>query len=213
MVARMNRILMAALILVACAGVAQAKPVPVNRNAGESDTDFVQRVTKQTIVPDEAEHPQIANTTALIPGAQVLVAFTEAADPQDPSHDYDIMLNVFLKTSDRSYSWIGNTDACEIEGGSATQRAFFYASPDNGPTPDVAVICGWDATHRGADCESNDEVRFFKVDRNDVSDVDMKKYQTLFYKQVKPDRKSAYTCQVSKFKTAADVKKLLKAGR
>ena len=210
---RRQIILMSAFLLIACAGVVHAAPVAVNRNAGESDTDFVQRVTKQTIVPDAAEHPQIANTNALIPGVQVLIAFTEAVDPQDPDHAYDIMLNAFLKTSDRSYIWIGNTNACEIEGGSATQRAFFYASPDNGSTPDVAVICGWDETHRGADCQANDEVRFFKVDRNAVSDVDMQKYQTLFYKKVKPDRKSTYTCTVSKFTTAADVKKLLKPGR
>ena len=92
-------------------------------------------------------------------------------------------------------------------------RSFFYVSPDHAPGLDVGVICGWDEPHRGAECELNDEVRFFKVSPTAVTEVPMKKYETLFYKREKPDKSSRYTCKVSKFQSAADVKTLLTARR
>ncbi len=211
------RILALALTLAGAniAVVSRAAPVEVTRNPGESDTDFVQRITKQTVVPDAAEHRQIASTSALIKGAETLIAFTEATDEsdRDPEPAYDIALNVFLKMPDGSYSWVGKSTACEIEGGSPSMRTFFYANPDNTPDLEIGVICGWDESHAGADCAANDEVRFFKADRNAVTEVPMKQYETLFYKQEKPDKGSDFTCTVSKFRTAADVKNLLKAHR
>jgi hypothetical protein len=152
-------ILISSLALIA-AVVSHADPVDVIRNPGESNTDFVQRITKQTVVPDAAGHQQIANASALIKGAETLIAFTEVPDRSDPDAAYDIFLNVFLKKSDGSFAWVGKSTACEIEGGSPSMRSFFYASPDNMPYLDVGVICGWDETHNGADCAANDEVRF-----------------------------------------------------
>jgi hypothetical protein len=77
----------------------------------------------------------------------------------------------------------------------------------------VGVICGWDATHAAADCQANDEVRFFTVNSSGAAVVPMEKFARLFYKQVKPDKQSSFTCTVSKFQTTQDVKKLLQTGR
>lgn len=195
-------------------GLAYADPVAVSKNAGEDDASFVRRMTKQNIDADNAGHNQIANTSKLIKNAETLVAFTDAVNLAEsvPANapDYDITLNAFLKKPDGSYTWIGHTVACEIEGGSASLRAFFYAGLDNAAAPDVGVVCGWDESH-ASDCGAPDEVRFFKVNGNSISAVPMEKYQKILYRQSKPDKDTGFTCTVAKFKNAGDVKRLLKA--
>jgi hypothetical protein len=188
----------------------------LTKKAGESDAVFVARVTKHELATSgnmvDSGPPQLASTPVLIKGATALVAFTEVPEPGDPD-DNDINLNAFIKQSDLSYARIGETEACEVEGGSPSMRTFFFADLGGGSQPVVGVICGWDASHAAADCQANDEVRFFNVDAKSVSAIDMKKYDALFYKQEKPSKKATYTCAVSKFATAQDVKRLLKGGR
>jgi hypothetical protein len=195
--------------------LSHAAPVAASKNPGEDDAALVQRITKQDVVADSAGHDQIASTSSLLKNTETLIAFTTAPDLQDADPDpaNEIYINAFLKKSDGSYTWLGNTLACEDEGGDASMRSFFYASLDKASNPVVGVICGWDAVHRYADCEMNDQVRFFKVEQNSVSAVPMEKYEKVFYKQEKPDKNSKFTCAVSNFKTAADVKSLLKANQ
>jgi hypothetical protein len=211
---RVNEILKTAIALLLASAIQNgpafsAAPAIVTKNAGESDAAFVQRITKHDITSSSMVDgkPQLGSTTALIKGSEALVAFTEEPESGDPSAN-DINMDVFLKQSGLSYARIGNAQVCEDEGGSPTLRTFFYASLNGVPDPVVGVICGWDATHAAADCQADDEVRFFKADGTAIP---MEKFAKLFYKQAKPDKNSTYTCQVDKFKTATDVKNLLKA--
>jgi hypothetical protein len=189
-----------------------APPVTVTKKPGESDAAFVTRITKHDISSSSMVdgQPQLGSTTALIKGAQTLVAFTDVPDPDPTDSANDIYMDVFRKQSGLSYARIGHAQVCEVEGGSPTLRSFFYVSPDNGSDMAVGVICGWDASHPYADCQASDEVRFFKPDG---SAIPMEKFAKLFYRQVKPDKHSDYTCQVAKFQTARDVKNLLKSSR
>jgi hypothetical protein len=192
------------------AAIATKKP-------GESDAAFVQRITGHDIsVSGMVDgQPQLGNSSTLIKGAETLIAFTDVRDPgdTDPEPANDIDMNVFLKQSPLSYARIGTVEVCEVEGGSPTLRTFFYASLEGVSDPVVGVICGWDATHAAADCQANDEVRFFTVNSSGAAVVPMEKFARLFYKQVNPDKHSSFTCTVSKFQTAQDVKKLLQTGR
>jgi hypothetical protein len=194
-----------------CGQSSHAAPIAASRNPGEDDAAFVQRVTKREVVADFAGQTQVARTFALLKNAETLIGFTKAPDPQDTDPDPadDIHMDVFLKKSDGSYIWLGNALVCEVEGGDASMRSFFYTRLGKDSNPVVGVICGWDASHHGADCASNDEVRFFRVGLNSVSAVPVEKYEKVFYRQEKHDRYSKFTCTVSNFKTAADVKKLL----
>jgi hypothetical protein len=197
-----------------CCSVVQAGSVEVARSPGETDAQFVKRVTGQDVATDgfgDSGAAQMAKTTSLVKGTEALVAFTKTPNPdEDPdSLDNDIAANVFVAKSSSNYVRLGPTVACEVEGGEATLRAFFYADVGEPPSPHLAAICGWDETHAGADCPNSDEVRFFKIDGDSLAAVDMEKYKSLLYKKVKPTKSADYTCTVPKFKTARDVKTLL----
>jgi hypothetical protein len=208
-----------ALIVLVLAGTITSGPAfcadaQVTKAAGESDAAFVKRITKHEITSDGAGNQQLASTPALIKGSQTLIAFTEVRDPADPEPgDHDIYIEAFLQQSGSSYARIGDALACESEGGPATVRSFFYTALNGASDMAVGVICGWDSSHPYADCQANDEVRFFTVGKNEVSAVDMDKFEKVFYKQAKPDKHSNYKCSVSKFKTAGDVKNLLRTNR
>jgi hypothetical protein len=208
-----HKLLKLVLVLI-LAGASQsafaAAPATVTKNPGESDAAFVKRITKHDISSSSMVdgQPQLGSTTALIKGSEALVAFTDVPDPDPTDPASDIYMDVFRKQSGLSYARIGHAQVCEVEGGSPTLRSFFYVSPDNGSDMAVGVICGWDASHAAADCQANDEVRFFKPDG---SAIPMEKFNKLFYKQARPDKHSDYTCQVAKFQTAKDVKNLLKS--
>lgn len=231
-------------------GVAFSAPsVLVTKNPGESDAAFVARITKHDITTVYGGGPQLGTTSALIKGAQTLVAFTDVPDP-DPEpgvNDHEIDMDVFVKQSGLSYARVGSMLVCEIEGSSASMRSFFYTPLKDPSDTVVGVICGWDEGHPYADCQLNDEVRFFQVDsavinrmgfntggtegaaRNleprkgsgiagikagahnrsesdngAISAIPMDKFDKVFYKQ-------SNGCTVSRFQTAEDVKKLLRA--
>jgi hypothetical protein len=210
--------LLTVLFAVLCCSVGQAAVGEVSRSPGETDAQFVKRVTGQDVAtdgPGDNAAAQMAKTTSLVKGTEALVAFTRAPDPDESpgSPDKDIVANVFVAKSGSTYVRLGPTVACEIEGGEATLRAFFYAHVGEPPSPHLAAICGWDEPHAGADCLSNDEVRFFKIESGSLAAVDMEKYKSLFYKAVKPSKSADYTCTVAKFKTARDVKTLLAGKR
>jgi hypothetical protein len=205
-----NRIFKAAIALFfACAlqsGAAFSAPSDlVSKNPGESDAAFVARITKHDVTTVFDGPAQLGNTSALIKGAQTLVAFTNVPDPDpsDPNTD-SIYMDVFIKQSGLSYARIGSAEVCEIEGSAASMRSFFYTLLNNPPETVVGVICGWDEGHPYAECQLNDEVRFFQVDRSAISAIPMDKFDKVFYKQSKG-------CTVSKFNTVEDVKKLLRA--
>jgi hypothetical protein len=176
------------------------------KKPGESDAAFVERATGYKITIPYGANQQLARSSALIKGSEALIAFTEEPDPDDTDPDFGIVMNVLLKKSDRSYAWVDRMEVCEPEGGSASMRSFFFTTLDGTPNPVVSVICGWDATHRYADCQLNDEVRFFQVDRSSVTALPMEKFDKVFYKQ-------SHGCTVQKFQTVQDVKNLLKHHR
>jgi hypothetical protein len=160
-------------------------------------------------------------------------------------------MNLFVKQSGLSYARVGSMTVCEIEGSSASMRSFFYTPLKNSSETVVGVICGWDEGHRYADCQLNDEVRFFQInsavinhmgfnidgtegaarnlepregsrivgiksgahkrsegsdeyDNGAISAIPMDKFDKIFYKQ-------SNGCTVSRFQTAEDVKRLLRA--
>jgi hypothetical protein len=169
--AHANRIFKAAIALFFAgaiqSGVAFSAPSDlVTKNPGESDAAFVARITKHDITTVYGGGQQLGNTSALIKGAQTLVAFTDVPDPDpEPGVNADeIDMNLFVKQSDLSYARIGSMTVCEIEGSSASMRSFFYTPLKNPSETVVGVICGWDEGHRYADCQLNDEVRFFRID-------------------------------------------------
>jgi hypothetical protein len=138
----------------------------VTKNPGESDAAFVARITKHDITTVYGGGPQLGNTSALIKGAQTLVAFTNVpdSDPSEPGvNAVDIDMNVFIRQSGLSYARIDSMQVCEVEGSSASMRSFFYTQLKNPSQTVVGVICGWDEGHRYAECQLNDEVRFFQV--------------------------------------------------
>jgi hypothetical protein len=197
-----------------CWSVVQATSVEVGRSPGETNAQFVKRVTGQDVAtdgPGDSGALQMAKTASLVKGTEALVAFTKAPNPDEGpgSSDNDIAANVFVAKSGSTYVRLGPTVACEVEGGEATLRAFFYADVGEPPSPHLAAICGWDQTHAGADCPTSDEVRFLKIEGDSLAAVDMEKYKSLFYKEVKPSKSADYTCTIPKFKTARDVKTLL----
>jgi hypothetical protein len=205
-----NRIFKAAVVLLFAgalqSGAAFSAPSAlVTKNPGESDAAFVARITKHDVTTVFDGPAQLGNTSALIKGAQTLVAFTNVPDPDPTDPDTDeIYMNVFVKQSGLSYARIDSMKVCEVEGSAASMRSFFYTQLKGSSEPVVGVICGWDEGHRYAECQLNDEVRFFEVDRSAINAVPMDKFDKIFYKQSKD-------CTVSKFNTVEDVKKLLRA--
>jgi hypothetical protein len=176
---------------------------------GEKDSAFVTRVTKYELVKDDKGNAQLGRTTKFLGGKELLLAFTNAPFDEDPkSHLFDVDIHAFMQRPVAlSYEAFEPIIACEAEGGSGSLRAFFYTTLEKKPV--VGVICGWDATHVGLECQLNDEVRFIKVDEHELSLIKMDKYKKFFYSQVKPDKKSDFTCTVEKFKTVKDVKDIM----
>ncbi|HUB85408.1 MAG TPA: hypothetical protein VL971_06915, partial [Rhizomicrobium sp.] len=162
---RANRIFKAAVVLffagVIQSGAALSAPSDlVTKNPGESDAAFVARITKHDVTTVFDGPAQLGNTSALIKGAQTLVAFTNVPgpDPTDPNTD-EIYLNVFVKQSGLSYARIDSVKVCEVEGSPASMRSFFYTPLKGSSETVVGVVCGWDAGHPYAECQLNDEVR------------------------------------------------------
>lgn len=188
---------------------AQAADDTVILKKGESDIQFVQRITGHSVTPADGKDKQIARTLKFIKDKDVLTAFVET--PSEPASDetFDIELNLFTKKTDTTYTQTG-IQACEVEGGSPTLRSFFYLNVDSEPDLEIGVICGWDATHQGADCQANDNVRFFKLKNGELEAVQMDQFKKVLYEQRKPNKKADFDCTYTKFKSAADVKKLIK---
>lgn len=176
----------------------------------ESDISFAERVTGFPVTPTAAENKQIARTTLL--GKEMVIAFVEAPfDPERPNdHDYNVEMNLLIKEKDSSYLKT-SISVCDVEGGNPTLRSFFYFNADAQADLEIVTICGWDATHKAADCNLQDEVRIFKLKGDTIEALPMDKYKSLLYEDKKPETKSDFTCQYKKFKTAADVKRLLKS--
>lgn len=184
----------------------QSGIVTAEMKAGESDPQFVQRIAKGNVIGDR-DDGQIARTSKLLEHREVLVAFTTPPS-SDPGEDVDITLNVFIKQSAQSYTYLEPVDACEVEGGQADLRAFFYVNVMGEPRPLLGVICGWDAYH-AFDCPMSDEVRLYKISESGILVVPMDKYQAALYSQTPAESDPTVACTVSKFHTAADVKRLL----
>ena len=182
----------------------------VVQNKNESDISFVERVTMRHITPEFGEK-QIARTTKL--GKEMLISFVESspyAPPRPVDNEHDIELHIFIRNHDSNYLQT-KTVACNIEGGNPTIESFFYLNVDSDPQLEIGVICGWHNSHAAAECQTINEIKFFKLHDDNVQAVSMEKYKALLYGEKKPDKKSDFTCKYTKFKTAADVKKLFKS--
>ncbi len=199
------------LILPLLESTALAAKVFIRPN--ESDKNFIERVTNHKLTGDGNGRFQIARTSKLLKGSEVLVAFTEVLfEDTEPSNGFEIYLNFFIKDSPLQYESPATFVACEVEGGSPALRTFFYVDLKSETTPVIAVICSW-PKHAGADCNLSDEVKFFKLTSKSISPVPMANYKELFYYKKKPEPKSDFTCSYARFKTAKDVKTLLLKSR
>ncbi len=194
-------------LLLFVASIAYSAEQTVTINKSETDTQFVERITASKI-----SEKHLARTKKIIKESNVLVAVTESKENEasQVGADFNLQLNVLIPKKD-GYQWL-HTIACEIEASSPTMRAFFFANADDNPDVEIGVICGWDAIHRGADCDSNDQISFFKVPvaeaRDELPQLTNEKFKA-FYKQVPMKRDKKYNCTKSNFSTVADVKKLL----
>jgi hypothetical protein len=187
----------------------QSGIVTAEMKAGESDQQFVQRIVKGDVIGT-----QIARTSKLLEDKrEVLLAFTmppidEKKLQLDPSDDMDISLNVFIKHNAQSYVYLQPVVACEVEGGQADLRAFFYVNVAGEPRPLLGIICGWDAPH-AMSCNLPDEVRLYKISDDGILEVPMDKYRAALYSKEPSEGVPTDDCTVSNFQTAADVKRLL----
>lgn len=206
-------LLIAALCLCASPSIAQSAPHPrtISKLAGERNTIFIERATHQPLI----EGQPVASRNDLLPGKSSLVAFTAASTDDDVGSDYDIVLNVLIDQGDGTYRLPVPATACEIEGGSATLRAFFFVRLDHAPTKDIGVICGWDAAHAfdAWTCGSSDEVRFFHVTENAITAIPMQRFEHRLYKTVTTTdgQGKPLTCRRPAFRDVSDVKRLLKS--
>lgn len=177
----------------------------LKQQTGESDIQFVKRATKLKI-----HENQTGRTKSLTPGTNTLVAFTERPEPKDPE-SFEVVMNVFVPNKDETYT-ASEITACEIEGGSPTLRAFFYAKADKTDQLAIGLICSWTAPHQGADCDLPDQVLFFKyiLDSKKIIPVKNENFEKMFYKEVPMEGDSTKTCKARKFENASDIKKILK---
>ena len=205
-------LLMAVLYISAPSSLAQSvsHSFTISKLAAERNTIFVERATHQPLI----EGQPVASKNDLLPGKSTLVAFTADASPND-APDYDIVLNVLIDQGDGAYRLPAPVTACEIEGGSATLRAFFFIRLDHAPTKDIGVICGWDTPHAfdASSCGLSDEVRFFHVTENAITEIQMQRFEHRLYKTVTaPDGEGEpLTCQRPAFGSVSDVKRLLRS--
>ena len=179
---------------------------------GESDQSFVERITRHKVVDDGNGHFQIARNSKLLKDTEVLIAFTNNPFDETSTDLFDVHLNIFVKKAKDQYESLDTVIACEVEGGTPTLNSFFYVDLKGESNPAVAVICSW-PSHPAAECQLSDEVRFFKVSEKAIEEIPMDKYKTLFYKEKSPDPKSDFTCKYANFKSAKEVKELLKKAK
>jgi hypothetical protein len=184
-----------------------AAAVIYKKAPNESDKDFVARVTKQPLHDN-----QLGHSTKIILGRDTLVAFTDSPfDENQPDGSIDIVLNLFIPKTGGEYE-SRTIIACENEGGSAEMKAFFYTNLESKSNAAVGVICSW-SPHNSGECAMNDEVRFFKIDSESKDDsldqVKNEKFK-VFYTTKKSKIDKTIDCNVAKFKTVSDVKRMLK---
>ena len=203
-------LLMAVLYISAPSSLAQpvSPSLTISKFAGERNTIFVERATHQPLI----EGQPVISKNDLLPGKSTLVAFTADADD---AQDYDIVLNVLIDQGDGAYRLPAPVTACDIAGGSATLRAFFFIRLDHAPTKDIGVICGWDTPHAfdASSCGLSDEVRVFHVTENAITEIQMQRFEHRLYKTVTaPDGEGEpLTCQRPAFGSVSDVKRLLRS--
>ena len=182
----------------------------VERQPSEPLPAFVERATRFKVADDGLGHAQVAETTQLLKGQTLLIAFTlRPSDEADHDiNNFDVHVSVFVKKSDRTYEPIETAIACEVEGGRADVKSFFFTPLKGELTPVLGAICRW-PEHPAADCHGPDEVRLFRVTPQDVAPIQMQKLTSLLYTERKPEPKADYQCTYALFKTAKDVKSLL----
>lgn len=176
----------------------------------EVDMQFVARVTNSNVHMPDSTPPQISRTKKLIKGKESLVGFTETLNEVMGSGLYDLSLNLFVLDKGESYQWY-KTEACQIEGGSPTLKSFFFANADSDTDLEIGVICEWRAAHQ-SECPMPDELKFFKIRQNqsavELGQLENSKFAS-FYGEAASQVNKNMKCRIPKFKTAADVKKML----